>query len=168
MAAKILPEQSYLRECFNYNPRTGELRWKKRPHTRCNTRFVGKPAGYRMLRSNSVGHYIAIGIDGGLWLAHRIIWKWVTGRDPPDEIDHRDRDGTNNRWRNLRLSTRQTNMQNIRKKSTLPMGVSKNHKRFMAKITHNYEETYIGTFDTPEEAHKAYIAAKAQTHKFTY
>ena len=31
MVRRTLPEQSYLRECFNYDPVTGLLRWRERP-----------------------------------------------------------------------------------------------------------------------------------------
>ncbi len=45
----------------------------------------------------------------------------MTGEDPPDEIDHEDRDGFNNKWLNLRITDRSGNCINTttRKDNTL-------------------------------------------------
>lgn len=41
---------------------------------------------------DSAGH-MQSRIDGVLYLAHRIIWKMMTGKDPDRLVDHRDRKG---------------------------------------------------------------------------
>lgn len=40
----------------------------------------------------------------------------------------------------------------------LPYGVAKNHKRFLAQVTTHY----LGTYDTPEEAHRVAMKFKAK------
>jgi hypothetical protein len=97
------------------------------------------------------------------WPAHRLIWKWMTGEDPP-EVDHVDGDPTNNAWHNLRASTSTDSNRNRRRlatHSTGLKGVSKvsGSRGFGAKIRINGKPTWLGTFATPEAAHAAYCAA---------
>ena len=50
-------------------------------------------------------------------------------------------------------------------RGNLPVGVSKSGKKFMANLRagkENRKSTYLGTFDTPEEAFKAYKLAKEE------
>jgi hypothetical protein len=91
----------------------------------------------------------------------------LTGKWPIGEVDHIDTDGGNNVWTNLRESTRRQNASNTRTKSTNTSGfkgVSRTRKRWMATITVNYRMTYLGTFDTKEEAHEAYVEAAKRLH----
>ena len=111
------------------------------------------------------GHGIVINFKSpikGRFQAHRLIWLMVTGEDPGDlEIDHKNRDPKDNRWDNLRLSSRSQNCANkITKKRQrdLPKGVSLTkhnpNKPFVARV-----QLTIGHFSTAEEAHQAYLNA---------
>lgn len=170
--SKSLPSQSYLRACFNYVPLTGELIWKCRPREHFeslrvfnmwNTSFVGRLAGTR----TQSGHR-KVFLDMRQVLVHRVIWKWMTGDDPTHEIDHRDGDGDNNRWVNLREATRTQNGQNRlgskRRRDALPKGVRSNGITYSAKIVVNGIRHKIGVFDSPEEAHQAYRDAVFRYH----
>lgn len=172
MKPKPLPDQQYLRECFDYNPETGELLWRIRPREhfdsikgwKCfNTQCAGKIAG-------TIGNfpygikYIRLRPFG---TAHRVIWKLVTGSDPVAEIDHKDHDGTNNRWSNLRPAVRSQNARNklgVAGKSGFK-GVDKKGSRYVARIMIDYKNHYLGTFDTAEEAHRVYCEAANRLHK---
>ncbi len=105
MAAKPLPDQALLLKLLRYEPETGKLFWRERDidfftlprlHVTWNKRFSGKlastldPIGYHKVR-----------ILGQQYLAHRIIWKLVTGCDPL-VIDHIDGVRSNNVFSNLR------------------------------------------------------------------
>lgn len=84
-------------------------------------------------------------------------------------VDHIDGDGLNNAWVNLRDVSPAVNMQN-RKCATRAskhqlLGVTENHKRFLAQIMVNKKYQYIGTYDTPREAHEAYLKAKRELHE---
>jgi hypothetical protein len=103
--------------------------------------------------------------------AHVVAYLFMTGEWPTMNIDHINGVRTDNRWANLRMIGNAKNMQNLRKaradnKSGL-LGVStpKNSKKFIAQISINGRQTYLGTFVTPEEAHEAYLAAKRIHHE---
>ena len=85
-----------LRELLSYDPDTGLFRWSKNK----GSKDAGELAG-----CVSPKGYILIGIDGCLYLAHRLAWLYVHGEFPEKDIDHRDQDKSNNRICNLRLAT---------------------------------------------------------------
>lgn len=105
MATKPIPAQDLLLQLLSYDPETGKLFWKERPISlfasigafrSWNTKFAGAEAftatGCKGYRSGRIfnSHY----------LAQRVIWKMVTGRDPV-EVDHGDGNRQNNRLTNL-------------------------------------------------------------------
>lgn len=99
-------------------------------------------------------------------MAHRIIWVMFVGDIPSNmQVDHRDRNPFNNRMDNLRLVTcaqNQWNRKPCRKKSSLPMGVHSEYGKYGASIQHLGKAIRLGTFDSPDEASRAYqeMAAK--------
>lgn len=167
-----LPSTKYLRQCFTYAPMTGELRWKKRPRGHFsikriwalfNTRDAGTIAGCIVPDG-----YRDVGLCLAVWPAHRLIWKLVTGKEPPLTIDHIDGDRANNRWANLRpaTKTRQSWNSGLRKNNTSGQrGVrfQANGKPY-ATITANGQRRHLGTFNTIEEASAAYEAAARELH----
>jgi hypothetical protein len=69
---------------------------------------------------------------------------------------------------NLRDVSPRENKQNLRKpnrdnKAGL-LGVSPNGKRWAAQVESNGRKFYLGTYDTPEEAHAKYLVAKRNLH----
>jgi hypothetical protein len=144
---KILPPVEYLRERLDYTPETGELRWKN-----------GKRAG-------------AVILDGR-YRVHRVIWKWMTGEEPPDSIDHADRNDRNNRWDNLRVATPTDQVRNRQRPrgSTNPYcGVYQSSKgSWIARIRISYKMHNLGSFPSPEEAAAAYEVAARKTHGVFY
>lgn len=155
-----LPSQAVLLACFDYDPATGVLRWRHREPTNqgmkiANGKCAGKPAGY--VRE---GKYIAVMLDGATYYAHRIIWKMVTGDDPPDWIDHEDGDGTNNRWANMRAATHAQNMWNtglFRNNTSGYRGVSfiRSHGKFKASIGINGKRKHLGYYECAIDAARA-------------
>lgn len=167
MAAKVLPDQAFLRECFDYHPAVGFLVWRVRPDHHFkkiadaqtwNTKNAGRPAG----RTRKDGRTVIM-LAGGLWLASRLIWKMHHGTDPA-EIDHRDNDASNDRLENLRAATQFENMRNSRRhrdNQSGAKGVWKIQKngRYAAQIRVDGKTRHLGCFDTPKEAGAAYVAA---------
>ena len=124
--------------------------------------LISKLTGKALCNMDRDG-YIRVRVDGKEYRAHRVIWEMFNGPIPEGMlIDHIDRDVYNNRIENLRLVTRQQNNANTGKKPNkydLPKGVTKNGKRFRAKIYHKGETHCLGTYDTPEEAGVVYTEA---------
>ena len=68
--------QERLREVLDYNPETGEFRWRARK----GVPFWIRPG---MLAGGNYGRgYRGITIDGRLYPTHRLAWLWMTGRWP--------------------------------------------------------------------------------------
>jgi antibiotic biosynthesis monooxygenase (ABM) superfamily enzyme len=93
-------------------------------------------------------------------MAHRVAFLVMRGRWPANEVDHIDGNRANNRFANLREATAAENQRNakLRKDNRVGLkGVKKNGSGYAAWIRLNNRPKYIGTFKTPEAAHKAYI-----------
>ncbi len=159
-------------DLFDYCQETGILIWKRRSNSpnpmyekRWNARNAGKTAGY----VNGKG-YVMLQIDKVNYLAHRIIWRMVTGSWPLSEIDHINLVRHDNRWSNLREATTVQNGWNKRRRVSkfgLPPGVARNRSKFSAKLWSDGKWKCLGTFETPSEAGEVYIrAAKAQRGEF--
>ena len=148
------------RELLSYDPTTGSLTWKATVGPRAPQ---GGAAGYIDKKG-----YVCVGLDGKYYFGHRIAWLLHFGRWPVGQVDHRDEIKSNNRIANLREATPIENMHNqrfARKHNRLGLrGVSNNHGKFQAEIRANGKRIYLGVFDTPLEAHAAYLSAKKQYH----
>ena len=110
--------------------------------------------------------YMRASFAGRDILLHRVIWKWTTGEEPHGEIDHRDGNGLNNRWTNLRESTHQQNQCNVKSQSgtQAPRGVYRHVNRWVATVNFMNKKHYLGTFATAKEAHRAYLEANQRLH----
>jgi hypothetical protein len=150
---------AYLRKILSYNKRTGFFRWKVTLPPRGKK---GRIAGQRDKNGR-----VFIGIHGARYSAHRLAWKYVTGRWPKKEIDHKNGKQKNN-WKNLREASHAQNMRNGKKKahSRQPYkGVKKHRNKWIARIIYKWREIYLGLYDTPEEAYAAYCKAAKSLHK---
>jgi hypothetical protein len=88
----------------------------------------------------------------------------MTGRWAKPTIDHRDGDCTNNRWNNLRRATRSQNNANRsrpRHNTSGYKGASRCRRsgKWLAHIGINGKIIFLGRFETPQEAHAAYLKA---------
>lgn len=94
--------QGYLKNLLNYDPDTGIWTWINPPNH--NTRLMGKRAGNRRCDG-----YLKIRIDGVAYYAGRLAYLYMQGRMPLFEVDHIDRDPSNDKWDNLREATSSEN-----------------------------------------------------------
>ena len=162
MAIKPLDVET-LKSLLTYNPETGEFRWINAMR---NKSRAGDAAGY-VTPTNR----LRIVIQGKAYYAHRLAWLYVHGAWPKRFIDHINGDPLDNRLCNLREATDLINCQNQRKAH--PKSISKllgtykvTESRFWgATIRINGKQTHLGTFETPELAHQAYVRAKRVFHE---
>jgi hypothetical protein len=151
MKAKPLPPITELRRMFAVRS-DGTLIRKTRGG---GGRKAGDPVGSPMR-----GGYLAVRIRGESFMAHRIIWAICNGVDPGDlDVDHIDRDKTNNRPGNLRLATRSQNCAN---KPTKGIHRRRSSGKFQAYVYKDRACVHLGMFETAEEARAAHAAAKLQ------
>jgi HNH endonuclease len=149
-------DSNLIRQVLEYDPDTGIFTWKVRVSTHVH---AGDVAGY----TDPKRGYVQIGLGGCVYLAHRLAWLYMTGESPSLEIDHRNGVRHDNRWANLRLATSAQNKQNRR----MARGATPFRGRWKAQIGLGNKVTkHLGMFDTEEEAHQAYLAAKAEMHPF--
>lgn len=152
--------QKRLKYLLKYDPATGLF--TRRVRTSQMNR-AGEIAGTRTGLD-----YVRISVDGLMYLGQRLVWLYVHGEVPVGDLDHIDGDKQNNRLSNLREVSRSVNMQNIsaaraNNKSGL-LGVCRHGKNYRAQIKLDGVRHTLGSYKTPEEAHAAYIAAKASMH----
>lgn len=148
---------------LQYDETTGDLTWIKKTSKYSNVP-IGNIAGVHM----PDGH-IRTAFKNNSYYNHRIAWFLKTGSQPPDEIDHFDENGSNNRWNNLRDSKNQ-NQHNRGKYTSNTSGYKgvhwhKQHNKWNAKIMCKGETYHLGYFDTPELAYEAYCTAADKYHK---
>lgn len=153
--------QARLRELLDYDPQIGIFRWKV---TRSRVARAGDVAGGP---SHKAG-YIVIRIDQRTHLAHRLAFLWMTGT-VPSTVDHINRDTSDNRWCNLRGCTRSQNNCNSKMQKLRGIGLrgvkrNPHSGRYYAMIGHNGRQHYLGTYDSPEAAHSAYLSAAQDMH----
>ena len=151
----------YLREILDYNVSTGVFIWKKRT-AKCV--HIGDVAGCLEKR---IG-YMSIGISGDVFKSHRLAWLYVYGVWPEGLIDHINGQKADNRIDNLRVVDANGNSQNVRRPNKRNksgfIGVIAYQGKWRASITVDKKTRRIGDFNTPEEAHKAYLDAKRILH----
>lgn len=162
-----IPPQSYLREIFEFDETSGALIWKVRKcfYPQNNAKYAGKEAGYKYKGRNGKS-YIRVVIDRTNYMAHRVIWKYIYGTEPP-QIDHIDGNGLNNRSDNLRASNAISNQRNKRLSSANKsgcVGVSKSsgRSRWRASIKVDGKTIDLGSFINYEEAVSARKAAEKE------
>lgn len=134
--------QAQLKELFHYDPATGE--------------FTGKTEGFTPYVCGTSGYVIII-IGRKCCRAHRLVWVYVTGEQPPNIIDHKNQDKTDNRWSNLREATPSQSSSNRRGwgKSGVK-GVRQEGRKWLAQGQKDGKTIRLGLFATIEEASAAY------------
>ena len=147
---KAYPPLETIKSLLDYDPDTGIFRWK----VTGTGRKVSKIAG-----CNGQG-YVSIRINYELLYAHRLAW-YITYGYLPKELDHINRNKSDNRICNLRECNRSQNLANkLPYENRKYKGVyfDKRRGKYQSQIKHNNKQYYLGTFKTSEAAARAYNA----------
>lgn len=151
--------QDFLKYKFTYVEETGDLIFNS------NGRVAGSLSTRGYLRTYVLGSRIS---------NHWIVWMIHHGTWPKECIDHINGNKIDNRITNLRDVKARVNAENQMKPKgnrmgDLPLGVSLRRSlirdKYQARIMTNGEQKTLGTFNTPEEAHDAYVKAKRILHE---
>lgn len=150
---------AHLRATLSYDPETGVFTALKT----IASRRAGEVVGFSGARS-----YLMTSVGCKLYLLHRLAWLYVHGCWPKFYIDHINGDCKDNRIANLRDVPQSVNMQNKRNVHTKSksglLGVTKHGRGWVARIRVDGKPKYIGRFQSPEDAHQAYLAVKRDVH----
>ncbi len=152
----------YLTSMLDYDPETGVFTWKVNKSYKINP---GDKAG-----SVTNQDYIAIGIDGFIFHAHRLAWFYVH-KEWPEEIIHVNYNNVDNRISNLQNVSHAEYMKHKKLRSSksghLGVHFHKSSGKYQAKIetireiswgglvTQHKKIKNLGFFDTIEEAIQA-------------
>ena len=153
-----------LYELFNYNTETGVLTRLVRTS---NRNRAGDIAGWLDAQG-----YRRVKFDGKTYQVHRLVWFYVHGTWPTDQLDHINGVKGDNRITNLREATNSQNQQNQRKPHSrnkngyLGVTYRKRLDKWQARIKINGTQRHLGLFSTPEYANEAYLQAKRELHPF--
>lgn len=145
-----------LREVLEYDPLTGAFRWRV---------SIGRCKAGSVAGTENGNGYTRIIIDKKKYYAHRLAWLFMTGEAPAEQIDHRNLNRGDNRFENLRIATNGQNSANRAGRTSAGLkGVQKHGRKWRAQLWKDGKNTYLGPFETMEEAHRAYVTAHAQLH----
>ena len=167
---------SEARTLLDYDAETGIFTWKwiEGASPQRNAQWAGVRAGNlwadpRRAGGDRPSRYWHIEVKRRCYKAHRLAWLHYHGEWPDGQIDHINGDTLDNRIANLRVASQSENQGNrcAQRSATGLKGVSKNGNKFAASIRKDGKARYLGLFDTPEEAHAAYMkAAREQWGEF--
>jgi hypothetical protein len=159
-----------LKKLFTWNAETGSLVWKERPTemfgrhqdwVTWNKRFAGKEALNHVCAGYCFG-----GIFGRVFRKHRVLWALEHG-EWPDNIDHINGNGLDNRLANLRSVPQSVNTKNMRlskrnKSGVIGVAWIPRLKKWEAKLSSGGKFVYLGLHSKKEDAIAARLEANAQ------
>ena len=134
------------------------------------------PKGYlyngplkRLIAKDRNGYH-QVWLDGKMVYWHRLVYSYFHGPIPCNmQVDHINNKRDDNRIENLQILTAKENyrcqLKNKMNTSGFP-GVYwlKKNRKWMARIMVNGIRKNLGCYDEPQDAYKAYLAAKIKFH----
>lgn len=143
-----------LKQLVSYDPSTGLFTSKTSMGTRKKGAVLGGVTSHG---------YVTISLRKKPYYAHRLAWLFVHGY-MPHEIDHINRNRSDNRLENLREVTRSQNNMNATRAigKSGHAGVWQNGSGFCAMFRVDGRRVYVGQFRTAEDAALALERARSQ------
>ena len=155
-----LPSQDLLAEYLELDPSTPQgLRWKKKA---ARNTVIGSPAG----RCHLSGYW-EVRFQKVLWKTNRIVYRLATGEDPGElEVDHIDRDKSNNAASNLRSANLREQQLNRPSTNEYRWTHFEAKKGKWAGGYHtprpNRKYIFCGYHETAKQAHQAVLKRKSE------
>lgn len=153
--------KDYLVQLISYDEVSGNFTWIN-------------PLSRRVRKGDKAGSkrkdgYIEIRICGELYLAHRLAWFYCHGDWPEFQIDHINGVRDDNSIANLREALNEQNSRNVKMHCDNQSGykgvfLNKRTGKWVSKIHLNGKSIWVGTFNSPEDAHAAYCEAATKHH----
>lgn len=160
-ARPSLPSRETIAQTIAYDPQTGVLTRISAP--RGNKRLEGKEAGF--LTDNG---YRAICINTRTYHAHVLAWVLMTGEWPTQQVDHRNRNRSDNRWENLRLATRQEQQWNSDRRAGKSghrgVTLDKRRMKWVVRFSVGGRRKEFGRFAELSDAVAVYTALATRFH----
>lgn len=149
-----------VKRLFSYDPQTGVV-----------SRLVSRggatlgPVGL----DQKEGEYPKVTICGHCFRLHQIAWVLMTGEWADGAIDHKNRDRSDNRWRNLRLATPAQNLLNTSahaRSQTGLKGVSwhKASGKWRVQVNHGGRVVFTGLAQDLEVADELACFIREEVH----
>jgi len=141
--------QKELKEILEYNPKTGIFT--------CRIPTSNKYRVGDILGTSDIKGYAIISIYNKKYRAHRLAFLYMKGYFPENDVDHKDRVKWNNKWNNLRESSRQCNMRNKSVQINNKSGISgvyfnKREQRWISRINVSGKSIFIGGYKNFNDA----------------
>ncbi len=144
--------QCEVRRLFDYNPETGDLVRKITVSSKGKKGQVAGsigPQGYILIKINQVSYRV-----------HRIIWLWLYGVFPKNEMDHINHNRADNRRINIREATHLINSRNLSMSKRNTSGTTgvhwcKGDKRWGALISVSCKRIFLGHYKKIDDAIQA-------------
>lgn len=137
--------------------RFSAYKWQAHWHLRAKTYYVTR-------RDNTLPGRPTV------WMHREVLGLGRSLKDDPRHGDHINHDGLDCRRESLRVASIYENAANKRMRRDNASGfkgVYFHHanRKWIAQVTKGNNQMYLGTYETPEEAHYAYQAAALKLHK---
>lgn len=148
------PTAAQLRAVVKYDPETGQF-------CKCAD---NRPVGHI---SPALG-YVFVYIAGQQYYGHQLAWLYMTGQWPASQIDHRDGNKADNRWKNLRAADSGQQKMNVGTRRDNRLG----HKgiqltrsgNFRVRVSARGRTTHDQCYPTLDEAISAHAIAVQAAH----
>jgi hypothetical protein len=144
--------QSILKEYLSYDPETGVFCWNKKT-TKFSNVNIGDVAG----TSNHHKGYVYIKFMGRQYAAHRLAWLYMYGDLPDKEIDHINRNRSDNRICNLRdvhrtINCRNRSVSSVNTSGHIGVSFCKKSQKWRAYFSEHGKQRMMGLFDSKDDA----------------
>jgi len=147
-----------MKQFIKYDPETGDMTWVKVLSNRSKS-------GDRCGGNIDAKGYGRVCFDGKQYRAHRVAWALHYGSSPDGIIDHINGNRLDNRICNLRIVDPVQNARNAGRGVNNTSGMvgvvwHKRAKKWVAQITVNRENKYLGLFTDFDSARQARLSAE--------